>query len=51
MTVHIVSDDGKSHDFYDVPTKVAKAVITLLEECANIETEMISAESEVNNDT
>lgn len=42
-----ISDGKRCHDFYNVPTKVAKAVITLLEECGNEETEIITAESEV----
>lgn len=42
----IISNGKTSHDFYNVPTKVAKAVIALLEECANDETEIITAESE-----
>lgn len=41
-----ISNGKTSHDFYNVPTKVAKAVITLLEECGNDETEIITAESE-----
>lgn len=45
--MNISISNGKiSHDFYNVPTKVAKAVITLLEECGNDETEIITAESE-----
>ena len=42
-----ISNGKTSHDFYDVPQKVAKAVITLLEECGNGETEIVTAESEV----
>lgn len=41
-----ISNGKTSHDFYNVPPKVAKAVITLLEECGNDETEIITAESE-----
>jgi hypothetical protein len=41
-----ISNGKTSHDFYNVPQKVAKAVITLLEECGNAETEIITAESE-----
>ena len=41
-----ISNEKTSHDFYNVPSKVAKAVITLLEECGNDETEIITAESE-----
>ena len=41
-----ISNGKTSHDFYNVPTKVAKAIITLLEECGNSETEIITAESE-----
>ena len=36
----------KSYEFYNVPEKIAKAVIAILDECCNPETEMISAESE-----
>lgn len=45
MTIS-VSDGKKSHDYYNVPNKVAKAIIILLEECGNSETEIITAESE-----
>lgn len=45
MTITI-SNGKTNHDFYNVPTKVAKAVITLLEECGNSETEIVTAESE-----
>lgn len=45
MTITI-SDENKSHNYYEVPNKVAKALITLLEECGNSETEIIVAESE-----
>lgn len=45
MTI-IISDGQKNHEYYDVPAKVAKAVITLLNECGNDETEIITAESE-----
>lgn len=49
MTISISNENGKRrHDFYNVPTKVAKAVIALLEECGNDETEIITAESEDN---
>lgn len=41
-----ISDGIKSHDYYNVPNKVAKAIIILLEECGNSETEIITAESE-----
>ena len=41
-----ISDGIKSHDYYDVPNKVAKALITLLDECGNQETQIITAESE-----
>ena len=45
MTITI--SDGKiSHDYYEVPNKVAKAIITLLNECGNTETEIVTAESE-----
>lgn len=41
-----ISDGKTSHDFYHVPPKIAKAIIVLLEECGNEETEIITAESE-----
>lgn len=45
--MNISISDGKiCHDFYKVPSKVAKAIITLLEECGNNETEIITAEGE-----
>lgn len=42
-----ISNGKIIHHFYNVPPKVAKAVITLLEECGNDENEIITAESEV----
>lgn len=45
-----ISNGKTSHDFYNVPPNVAKAVITLLEECGNDETEIITAESEDENE-
>lgn len=45
--MNISISDGKTcHDFYKVPSKVAKAIIVLLEECGNSETEIVTAESE-----
>ena len=45
MTV-IISDDKVSHEYYNVPSKVAKALLALLDECGNDETEIIVAESD-----
>lgn len=41
-----ISNEKTSHDYYNVPNKVAKAIITLLEECGNSETKIVTAESE-----
>ena len=45
MTI-IISDGKTNHEYYDIPTKVGKALITLLYECGNTETEICTAESE-----
>ena len=42
----IITDGAKRHEFYNVPPKVAKALITLLKECGNDETEIVCAEGE-----
>ena len=42
----VVSGKKKAHEYYDVPPKIAKAVIVLLEECGNTDTEIISAEAD-----
>lgn len=34
------------HEYHNVPKKLANAVITLLDECANTETDICSAERE-----
>lgn len=34
------------YEFYNVPVKVAKAIITLLHECENDDSDIVSAESE-----
>ena len=41
-----ISDKAIKHEYYNVPNKVAKAIITLLDECGNVETEIVTAESE-----
>ena len=46
MSTINVSIGNKDYEFYSVPEKVAKAVITLLRECENDSSEMCSAESE-----
>lgn len=45
MTI-VISDSKTNREYYNVPDKVAKAVITLLNECGNIDTEIVIAESE-----
>jgi len=42
----VVTIKDKNYEFYNVPEKVKKAVVTLLKEFANTETKMIYAESE-----
>lgn len=41
-----ISIGTKNYEFYNVPEKVAKAVITLLYECENEDSNICSAESE-----
>lgn len=36
----------KDYEFYNVPEKVAKAIITLLQECEKDDSTIVSAESE-----
>ena len=48
MTVTI-SDDKTNHEYYNVPNKVSKALIVLLDECSNDETEITRTESEMDN--
>ena len=45
MTI-VISDSKTNREYYNVPEKVAKAVITLLNECGNSETKIVTAESE-----
>ena len=42
----IIPIGNTNYEFYNVPDKVAKAIITLLQECENCESKIISAESE-----
>lgn len=42
-----ISDGKICHEYHEVPDKVAKAIITLLDECENDEPEIISSKSEV----
>ena len=41
-----ISIGTNDYEFYNVPEKVAKAVITLLYECENDDSKICSAESE-----
>jgi hypothetical protein len=45
MTIKI-TDDIKDYEFYNVPEKVGKAIITLLYECENDDSKICSAECE-----
>ena len=45
VTINI-SIGAKDYEFYNVPEKVAKAIITLLYECENDDSKICSAESE-----
>ena len=45
MTI-VISAGIKDYEFYDVPDKVGKAIITLLQECENDDSKIVSAESE-----
>ena len=38
----VISDEKLNYEYYNVPSEVAKALITILNECANI----VTAESE-----
>ena len=42
----IITDGTKRYEFYNVPEKVVKAIITLLYECENDNSNICSAESE-----
>ncbi len=41
-----VSIGNTDYEFYDVPKNVAKAIVTLLHECENEDSDICSAESE-----
>lgn len=43
MTIEI-EHGHKLYEFYDVPIKVGKAIITLLRECENNESKVLSSE-------
>ena len=43
-TINITISDT-DYEFYNVPIKVAKAVITILYECENDESDIVSTES------
>jgi hypothetical protein len=45
MTI-VISTRVKDYEFYDVPDKVGKAIITLLQECENDDSKIVSAERE-----
>jgi hypothetical protein len=45
MTINI-STGTRDYEFYNVPEKVGKAIITLLQECENDDSKICSAESE-----
>lgn len=45
MTINI-TNGSKDYEFYGVPEKVAKAIITLLHECEKDDSTIVSAESE-----
>ena len=42
----IIPIGNTNYEFYNIPDKVAKAIITLLQECENCESKITSAESE-----
>ena len=44
-----ISISDTDYEFYNVPLKVAKAVITILQECENDDSDICSAESEIEN--
>lgn len=41
-----ITKGSKDYEFYDVPEKVAKAIIALLEECERDDSTIVSAISE-----
>lgn len=45
ITINITKGN-KDYEFYGVPEKVAKAIITLLKECEKDDSAIVSAESE-----
>lgn len=45
MTI-VISAGTKHYDFYNVPDKVGKAIITLLQECEKDDSKIVSAERE-----
>lgn len=45
ITINITKGN-KDYEFYNVPEKVAKAIITLLHECEKDDSTIVSAESE-----
>lgn len=45
MTINI-STETKDYEFYNIPEKVAKAIITLLHECEKDDSTIVSAISE-----
>lgn len=48
MGMTIIITKGKiNHEFYGVPDKVGKAIITLLYECEKDNSSIVSAQSEV----
>ena len=42
----IIPIGNTNYEFYNIPNKVIKAIITLLQECENCESKIVSAESE-----
>lgn len=45
MTI-IISDNDTKYEYYDVPRKVGNAVKTLLDECGNVDSCIVTAESD-----
>lgn len=46
MTVRII-DKNTSHDYECVPASVGKALIKILDECANTDTKIVSSDGEI----
>ena len=46
MTISVTNASGDKTEFYNVPLKVGNAVITLLYECENDDSDIVSEESE-----